>query len=344
MFNDDLVIDPESGLYNRCNYTNLDKLNINLSKLYNCNNVLVTTSGIHSISTIILGLKNQYKLENINIIFSDNIYWESELIFNEYNKNESNIFLHKINDISIDYFNKFLKDQNNILFVESCSNPFGDIFDFRIIPELRKLSNKLTVIVDNTWLTSIIFNPFDWDVDCIAISLTKYYSGGSAIAGSCLFRDSTLYEICKINNTIMGIHISPVNIEIVNKNIINLKDRMIKSSNLLKKVVEEIKNNDNIKFIYNPYLNTNDSHELSKIFFNKHNLDTLYPPILSISFYDFDKVYEIIKKINILENKTSFGSKYTRIDSWYDNKCCRVAIGYDDNIERILLGLNEIIN
>ena len=344
MFNDNLVIDPETSLYNRSNYNDLNKLNKTISELYNCNNTLITTSGMHAISTIFLGYQIQNNVDKINIIFLDQIYWESELFLNNLKNNYSNINLIKIEEITIDYFRETLNDQNNILFIESCSNPFGHIFDFRIIPELRKISKKLTVIVDNTWLSSIIFNPFDWDVDCIAISLTKYYSGGNAIAGCCLFKDDILYEKCKNNNILMGIHISPINIKIINDNIKNLRERMINSSRLTKKVIDYFKDNTKIKFIFNSYLENNETHELSKIFFNKIESEILYPPIFSIIFYDFDKINNIIKNVNILENKTSFGSKYTRIDIWDINKCCRIAIGYDDNFDRLINGINQILN
>jgi cystathionine beta-lyase/cystathionine gamma-synthase len=69
--NEYLVIDSETNTYNRNNYTELKKLKKTLSNLYNCDNVLITSSGMHSISTSI----NLFI--NSNIIYSNELYFES---------------------------------------------------------------------------------------------------------------------------------------------------------------------------------------------------------------------------------------------------------------------------
>jgi cystathionine beta-lyase/cystathionine gamma-synthase len=58
------------------------------------------------------------------------------------------------------------------------------MFDTSILEDLKKLSNSLIFIVDNTWLSIASYNPFDYGADFCVISLTKYYSGGLAIAGT----------------------------------------------------------------------------------------------------------------------------------------------------------------
>ena len=73
-----------------------------------------------------------------------------------------------------------------VLFVESCSNPNGHLFNFDQLAALKKKVPRLTVCVDNTWLTSALLNPFQWpEVDYVVCSLTKYYGAGrSGIAGT----------------------------------------------------------------------------------------------------------------------------------------------------------------
>jgi cystathionine beta-lyase/cystathionine gamma-synthase len=45
------------------------------------------------------------------------------------------------------------------------------------------------VIVDNTWLTGVIFNPLKHHADVSLASLTKYYGAGTAIAGAIVFKE-----------------------------------------------------------------------------------------------------------------------------------------------------------
>ena len=63
------------------------------------------------------------------------------------------------------------KNCNNIIFIESASNPNGDIFDYSIIPKLRKICKTLTIIVDNTWLTHVIYNPLNNNADIVVAML-----------------------------------------------------------------------------------------------------------------------------------------------------------------------------
>ncbi len=79
---------------------------------------------------------------------------------------------------------------------------------------------NLIVIIDNTWLTHVIFNPFEYGADIVCSSLTKYYSGGHVIAGITLFADSELENelsnIAKTNARILGFHFSPADGKIIN--------------------------------------------------------------------------------------------------------------------------------
>lgn len=52
------------------------------------------------------------------------------------------------------------------------------------------------MIVDNTWLTSTIFNPFDFKhVDIVVSSMSKYYSAGSCIGGAVWYKSDMNFKI-----------------------------------------------------------------------------------------------------------------------------------------------------
>ena len=115
-----------------------------------------------------------------------------------------------------------------------------------IIPQLRAISEKLYIIVDNTWLTHVIYNPLNNNADIVVISLTKYYSGGHAIAGAVLTNHTDIYDIMIEHNRCMGYHVSPHNCEIVFQNIVTLNERIINSSKLTMKVAQYLKNHKKI--------------------------------------------------------------------------------------------------
>jgi cystathionine beta-lyase/cystathionine gamma-synthase len=73
--------------------------------------------------------------------------------------------------------------QIRVFHFESCTNPSGQMFDLELLPALRKLAPHCVVVCDNTWLTGVLFNPFDHGVDLVVESCTKYLSGSQCIGG-----------------------------------------------------------------------------------------------------------------------------------------------------------------
>jgi cystathionine beta-lyase/cystathionine gamma-synthase len=72
-----------------------------------------------------------------------------------------------------------------VLYLESASNPHGRVPDFDLlISRVRAVNSDIIVVVDNTWTTPVVFQPFRHDVDVIVESATKYLSGkGDAVFG-----------------------------------------------------------------------------------------------------------------------------------------------------------------
>jgi cystathionine beta-lyase/cystathionine gamma-synthase len=342
-----LVIDNETNTYNRHNYTELNKLKDTISNKYDCNNIVITSSGMHAISTSInlfINLDIKY-----NIIYSKELYFESINYFNHIQNKNINKYVFDINNLeSLKNILINLKESYNILYFETCSNPNGYIFDFRIIQELRKISNNLIIIVDNSWLSNCIFNPFIWYIDIVVISLTKYYSAGMAIAGACLFKDKFFFEIVEREFKINGFHVSPENIRIINNNIHDQLNRIVNSSNNTIDIIDYLQKNISSKIISinHPYINIHSSYNLAKLFFNKINNNIVYPPVFTIILnIKYNELKKILMNNKYIENKTSFGTKKSRTDTWYneDYTFLRLSIGYDDSIDNIINGINEIL-
>ena len=196
----DLVIqEGKTGKrYCRSNSNQSLELCDNLTKCYPCkgnrSRAIITASGLSAISVTLQGLLiSLFKNSKINIIVSNELYPDTSRILNFLTK------IYNFNMISFDVtnqdhlvniFENEVKSEVNILYFESASNPNGNIFDYSIIPKLKKLSKTLHVVVDNTWLTHVIFNPFEYYADFIIISMTKYSSGGNCVAGAIICKNA----------------------------------------------------------------------------------------------------------------------------------------------------------
>ncbi|AYV75444.1 MAG: cystathionine beta-lyase/cystathionine gamma-synthase [Terrestrivirus sp.] len=344
-----------SYMYNRSSSTEQEVLKEILKKRYNAKDCVITSSGMNAVSALFHTLINNKDLKKINIIYSNELYCDTPRLFNHLkdmyqdwvNLYPFDIVTNKIIGNKKDLVDlcKDLKANNTltILYVESCSNPNSFMFDFNIVSELRKVNSTLCVIVDNTWLTSTIFNPFERNADFVLFSMTKNYSGGNAIAGAILSNNpimSKVFDFIRFN----GHHVSPFNCKIVAENIPKMDERIITSSELTKHVIADLQNNPKI-IINHPFVPTHPSHALYKTF-QKNN--TIYPSVFNIGIKTSKtKALRVMQESKVIDHKTSFGGHSTRSDPWpklnseTNLMFCRISIGYDNSLSSSQI-VNEI--
>jgi O-acetylhomoserine (thiol)-lyase len=79
-------------------------------------------------------------------------------------------------------FDKVVDDKTRAFFCESCSNPALEICD---LEEIAKIAHKhgLPLICDSTFSTPYLCKPFDFGVDIVVSSLTKWIGGHGAGLG-----------------------------------------------------------------------------------------------------------------------------------------------------------------
>jgi len=335
-------IDNKSNKYTRHRNSYYDDLIIKISKFYNNDNILLLTSGQHANMSIINVLLLKYINQKINIFYYNHLYYESKLLLSFF-KNSYNINLCELdnNDDILLLLSNF-KDDINILFIESCSNPYGYVFNFDNIKIIKSICKKIYIICDNTWLTHKIFNPLDYDVDIITSSLTKHYSINKVICGFCLINNNKeLYNLLDLYIRMSGIHISIYSIKILIKNIQFIDSIVNKLSNMTIKIIKYLKNKNII--ICHPMLENHINYNLSQKYFK----DKLHPSTFLIGF---EKQINDIKKINlnILKIEVSFCSYITKIDPlifYKDNiSYLRLSIGCNDSYITIINGINELIS
>lgn len=353
--NESLVFSELNGefIYNRINSLECIELANKLTGKYGINNLENTTilpSGMSAIST---ALHATYSLcmGNINLIYSNEMFALTPNLI-KYIKKYLKFNCYKIDvtdkDILLNLFTKTVYKQTNILFLESCSNPNGLVFDFSLISELRQKSEELYTIIDNTWLTSEIFNPFIHNVDIVVLSLTKYYSGGICMAGAVLTQNEKIHKKISAHTKLNGLHVSPYNCKCILNNIDDMPERIKKTSSMTCKLIDYLKKQENVHNVTHVSCINHESHNLAKKYFKTNNNETLYPSVFTF-YVKLD--IEVFKKWIIssnIEYKTSFGGPYTRIDDHpkiTDNGIrCRISIGYEDSLDGIIEKINELLN
>jgi O-acetylhomoserine (thiol)-lyase len=81
-------------------------------------------------------------------------------------------------------FANAIKKNTRLIYIESVGNPKNDILQYDKIADLAH-KNGLPVICDNTVMTPILFRPFEYGIDIVVHSCTKFIGGhGTSIGGA----------------------------------------------------------------------------------------------------------------------------------------------------------------
>ena len=334
----DYTLDKYTKKYSRNRYYEYDNCVNKLSTYYNNDKIILLNSGLQANYLLLYTIIMTHKNKVLNIIYFNDIYYETILLFN-YIKKLYNVLYYKFNDFKL--FDD-LSNDINIIFIESCSNPFGVVFDFDMINIIRKKCKKSYIICDNTWLTHNIINPLKYDIDVLTTSLSKYYSINTVICGCCIYNNIELYNVLNEYVNITGLHISKYTVEKLYNTICNVNTIMIHLSDITNQIIDYLLFNNII--VCHPFLKNHESYNLAKKYFNE-----LYSSTFLIGFTKkLSNLKFILSKLSIFNIEVSFGSYHTKIDPlvfYKDNiSYIRISIGYLDSYDKIINGINELIN
>jgi O-acetylhomoserine (thiol)-lyase len=77
-----------------------------------------------------------------------------------------------------------IRDNTRLIYIESIGNPKNDILQYEKIAEIAH-KNGMPVICDNTVTTPMLFRPFEYGIDIVVHSCTKFIGGhGTSIGGA----------------------------------------------------------------------------------------------------------------------------------------------------------------
>lgn len=221
------------------------------------------------------------------------------------------------------------------LFVESASNPSGYMFDWSLIKKHGRLfgSGQVSIIVDNTWLSSAMFNPFIVGANIVVESCSKYNSGGNVIGGVSVVQGKKVISTMRSMISTYGIHVSEDVCEIISHNLDSLYKRVKEITDKTYTITNIINKNLSNEEVCSIGLSDHPSHSLFLTHCPNHKTVGVFT--LRI---DSDATGEDLANACYSHNilyATSFGKSEELIDMWpVKNKgslTIRVSIGTNTN-------------
>lgn len=265
------------------------------SQLNNAKKSYIVPSGLNSIYLILSSVCE--KISGKTFLYSNEIYFCTEHKVLNFLKNKfTNIVFKEFDPITYNP-NNYKKDEVGCLFIESASNPSGKMLNW----ELLEVNKPEYVIVDNTWLSPFLFKPFLYNVDIIIESGSKYLSSGKCIVGLISFKKESILqkEISDLIN-IMGLHVSPLYVNMLREGIKNLENIMNILFEKTMKVINKLKND---YYIVYPLLETHSCFDIYKKYCSEKGPDVF---IINVKT---NKSHSKIKKI-IKDSEICFATSY----------------------------------
>lgn len=138
---------------------------------------LIFGSGMAAVSTSMLAFLNK----GDHVVLQQTLYGGTfNLVTEQFKKFGIEYSFTK--GFSRDDFEREIKDNTKVIYIETPSNPLMLITDLEMISEIAKPRGIVTMI-DNTFASPINQNPADFGIDIMIHSATKYMGGHSDICG-----------------------------------------------------------------------------------------------------------------------------------------------------------------
>jgi cystathionine gamma-lyase len=164
----------------------------------------------------------------------------------------------------IEALRRAFRPNTKLLWIETPSNPLLSIVDLRAACELAHAHGALAV-VDNTFATPYLQQPFEFGADIVVHSTTKYLGGHSDVVGGALcVRKRALYEQLKFYQNAVGAVPGPLDCFLVLRGVKTLALRMRQHCENARRIAEYLAQHPEVKQVRYPGLPTHPGHALAR--------------------------------------------------------------------------------
>lgn len=157
-----------------------------------------------------------------------------------------------------------VKPNTRCVWIETPSNPLLNIVDIAAVVEIAQSAGAIT-IADNTFLSPYLQRPFEFGVDIVLHSTTKYINGHSdVVGGAVVTRDEENAERVSYLVNALGLGCSPFDAWLVLRGVKTLAPRMEAHQRGAQALAEMLDAHPAVEQVYYPGLPTHPQHELAK--------------------------------------------------------------------------------
>jgi cystathionine gamma-synthase len=229
-----------------------------LAQLEGGKEALVFASGLAVTTAVIQGLQ-----PGDHIIAPDDVYYGLRKITGE-------IFakwpleVTYVDMTNLDAVRAALRPATRLIWIETPSNPLLKITDLAALGVIARQANALSVC-DSTFATPVIQRPFEWNIDMVMHSTTKYISGNSDVMGGALITryDNYLFERCRRLQAVGGAVPSPFDCWLTLRGISTLPWRLRAHCDNARRIAEFLTRHAAVEVVHYPGLSAHPGHGIA---------------------------------------------------------------------------------
>ncbi len=261
---------------------------------------LVLSSGMAAITSTLFAFLKKDK----HAIFQSGLYGGTQHFINSelerYGIQKDIIMSNRVED-----YEKAIKDNTELIFIESPTNPLLGIIDLKGIAKIAKERGVVTVM-DNTFATPINQNPLPLGIDIVIHSGTKYLNGHSDICCGAVITTNSLMEqiisIAKNHGGVLDTHAC----YLLERGLKTLGLRIDQQNRNAQKLAEFLITQPIVKKVYYPGLPEYPGFEIAK------KQMSGYGGMLSFELNcGVDDAYKFVSQLKIITSAVSLGGVET---------------------------------
>ncbi|MDT0676078.1 trans-sulfuration enzyme family protein [Autumnicola musiva] len=218
---------------------------------------LIFGSGMAAISTALLAFLHK----GDHVVFQNTLYGgTSNLVVEEFDK--FGIEYTFTEDYTPASFEKQIKDNTKVIYIETPSNPLLTVTDIKAIAEIAK-KHGLVSMIDNTFASPVNQNPIDFGIDVVLHSATKYMGGHSDIlAGTAIASEEHIDRIFQLAKNFGG-SLSDYTVWLLERSLKTMGLRVKAQNENAMVLAEFLHQHEDVGKVYYPGLESHPDHNVA---------------------------------------------------------------------------------
>ncbi len=329
--------EEEGNVYSRYTNPTVRTFEQRIAALEGAEQGVATASGMAAILSTCMALLQS----GDHVICSRSVFGTTTVLFTKYLE-KFGVLVDLVSLTDMLAWEASIKARTKLFFVETPSNPLGDVADIEVMSNLAKQAGAL-LVVDNCFCTPALQKPLALGADIVVHSATKYLDGqGRCLGGAVVGKSEHINEVLGFIRT-CGPTMSPFNAWVFLKGLETLRLRMEAHSSNALVLAKWLDQHTSVEQVFYGGLENHPGHELAK------KQQKAFGGVLSFTVKGGRKAaWDVIDATEIMSLTANLGDAKTTIVHPATTTHGRLgdeakkAAGIHDGLIRVAVGLESI--